>query len=488
MNRMCAVNSGEAMLVESIQSGAGVSGSVCEGRGHGYGKRPVATKLSLASSLKFTTGALLLGLASVVQATLPIQSWKTSSGATVMFMRAEALPMLDVQVAFPAGSRADPEGKEGLASVVAGLLSTGVKGLDEQQIADGFADTGAQFSAGASDDYATAGLRTLTSEPEFTQSVELFSRVIQQPVFDKSILDREINRGLASLRESLTKPGTLASRAFSKNTYPNQPYGMLTTEGSLQRIGVEDLESFYQGHYLGNYAVVSMVGNLTRAQAEKLAEQLTKGLPLNTLPGNPLGGEDYKALQSRMEGKTVVIPHPAAQSHIIVGLPAMKRGTPDYFDLLVANHVIGGGGFTSLLMKEIRENRGLAYSTYSFFRPMGDAGPYTAAVQTKKEQTDEALKVMTDTLNRFIKEGPTQEQLDAAKSNLIDGFPLRIDSNSDLVGNLTMMGVYGMPLNYLDVWTDKISKVTVQTAKEAFARHVNPAKLVIVVVGPDKLN
>lgn len=440
----------------------------------------VSKKASLAGFVVVALQALAMPSA---HATLPIESWKTQSGSTVMFMRTEALPMLDIQMSFAAGARSVPSGKEGVAGLTAGLIGKGTPKLDENQISDGFADTGAQFGSGASQDNATASLRTLTSEPELSKSIELFKTVVQNPVFKQDVLTRELNRSLAAFKESLTKPATLADRAFYQALYPNHPYGRLATEQSLQSITVADLENHYKTRYLAGNTVVSMVGNLDRAQAEKLANELTAGLPQGSLKENPMGSADYAALQGPLKAQTIQIDHPAAQSHIQVGLPALRRGTPDYFKLLVANHVIGGGGFVSRLMKEIREDRGLAYSASSYFMPMGDPGPFQASVQTKKEQTNEALKVLNDTLRKFIANGPTQAELDAAKSNLIGGFPLRIDSNSDLVGNLTMMGMYGMPLNYLDTWTDEIAKVTLKDAKEAFARHVNPDKLITVVVG-----
>lgn len=440
----------------------------------------VSKKASLAGFVVVALQALAIPTA---QATLPIESWKTQSGSTVMFMRTEALPMLDIQMSFAAGARSVPSGKEGVAGLTAGLIGKGTPKLDENQISDGFADTGAQFGSGASQDNATASLRTLTSEPELSKSIELFKTVVQNPVFKQDVLTRELNRSLAAFKESLTKPATLADRAFYQALYPNHPYGRLATEQSLQSITVADLENHYKTRYLAGNTVVSMVGNLDRAQAEKLANELTAGLPQGSLKENPMGSADYTALQGPLKAQTIQIDHPAAQSHIQVGLPALRRGTPDYFKLLVANHVIGGGGFVSRLMKEIREDRGLAYSASSYFMPMGDPGPFQASVQTKKEQTNEALKVLNDTLRKFIANGPTQAELDAAKSNLIGGFPLRIDSNSDLVGNLTMMGMYGMPLNYLDTWTDEIAKVSLKDAKEAFARHVNPDKLITVVVG-----
>ncbi|MDX1668741.1 MAG: pitrilysin family protein [Limnobacter sp.] len=430
---------------------------------------------------------MLLGWATSAQAALPIQSWTTDSGAKVMFMQTEALPMLDIEVAFPAGDRADPGGKEGLATMTAVLLGTGTENLNEQAILDGFAQTGSQVSSSSREDFASISLRTLTSQPEMNQSIELLVEVLSKPKFESEVFLREQKRAISALKEKLVDPSELVSRAFSKAVYPEHPYGRLVTEESLRSLELGDVKQFFQTRYLGNHAVVSMVGNLTREQAEHLAEQLTSRLPLNTLPEQATGGVGFEQLQAEMTGDTVVIPHPAAQSHIMMGLPAMQRGSEDYFDLLVANHVLGGGGFTSRLMKEIREDRGLAYSTYSYFKPLGDAGPYQAAVQTKKEQTSQALKVMRDTLFTFMDNGPTAEELEAAKSNLIDGFPLRIDSNSDLVRNLTMMGFYSMPLDFLDTWPDHIAKVTRESAQQAFNRHVPRDKIATVVVGPERL-
>lgn len=432
----------------------------------------------------FAAGATAAAVfSSPAVAALPIESWTASSGAKVMFMRAEALPMLDVRVDFPAGSRADPAGKEGLASATGDMIGRGAEGLSENDIADGFADTGAQFSGGAASDSAGVQLRTLTSEPEMSKAIALMKTVLHKPVFSAEILARETARSIAGLKESLTKPDTLASRAFASALYPNHPYGTHTTEASLKAITVADIQQFYKTRYLGNLAVVSMVGNISRAQAEQLANALTEGLPKGQLTGNPLGGADYPQLQAAMKGQTIQIDHPAAQSHVLMGLPAMRRGAPDYFDLLVANHILGGGGFVSRLMDEIREKRGLAYSTYSYFMPSGDAGPFQAGVQTKKESTAEAVGIMRKTILDFIAKGPTEAELKAAKQNLINGFPLRIDSNGKLLGNISMMGLHGLPLNYLDTWTAEIDKVTVQSAREAFARHVNPDKLVTVVVG-----
>jgi zinc protease len=177
------------------------------------------------------------------------------------------------------------------------------------------------------------------------------------------------------------------------------------------------------------------------------------------------------------------IEHPASQSHIMIGLPGIAWGDPDQFPLLVGNYVLGGGGFVSRLYSEVREKRGLAYSVYSYFAPMLQPGPFTIGLQTQKDQTDLALRVARETLERFLKDGPTEAEVDAAKSNLVGGFPLRIDSNRKILDYLIAIGMYRLPLDYLEHWPDRVQKVTVQQIRDAFERIVRPELLSTVVVG-----
>ncbi len=177
------------------------------------------------------------------------------------------------------------------------------------------------------------------------------------------------------------------------------------------------------------------------------------------------------------------IPHPASQSHILIGAPGVARGDPDYFPLYVGNYMLGGGGFESRLMNEVREKRGLAYSVYSYFMPLKQPGAFQIGLQTRKDQADEALKLVRATLAKFIANGPTEQELLAAKQNIIGGFPLRIDSNRKILGYLSVIGFYDLPLTYLDDFTRNVDKVTVAQIRAAFARHIDPQAMATVIVG-----
>jgi zinc protease len=169
----------------------------------------------------------------------------------------------------------------------------------------------------------------------------------------------------------------------------------------------------------------------------------------------------------------------------LLGMPALARGDKDFFALTVGNYILGGGGFVSRIYREVREQRGLAYSSYSYFNPMTQPGPYIAGLQTRKDQTDEALKVVRETIATFLRDGPTEAELKAAKDNLIGGFALRIDNNRKILDNLSMIGYHQLPLDYLDTWTAQVSRVTVADIRSAFARKLSLDRMVTVVVGAE---
>ncbi|MDR0576024.1 MAG: insulinase family protein [Candidatus Accumulibacter sp.] len=426
-------------------------------------------------------GALLfaaLGAMSAAAVAGPaIEHWTAPSGARVYFVENHALPMLDVQVDFPAGSANDPAGKSGLAALTHTLLDLGVEGLDENGVASRLADLGARISGGVDLDRASAGLRTLSAPETREAALEVFRAVLTTPKFPADVFEREQARAIAALKESLTRPGTIASRAFWAALYPNHAYGRNATPESISAIARGDLERFYRERYGAGSAVITLVGDIGRDEAEALARKLTAGLPAGERPPAPSGAPGLPTGGERR------LAHPAAQAHVLIGLPAAKRGDPDFFALQVGNYTLGGGGFVSRLMSEVREKRGFAYSVYSAFQPLAQPGPFQIGLQTRKEQANEALAVTRDVLARFLAEGPSDEELLAARKYLSGSFPMRLDSNSKLLDNVAMIGFYGLPLDYLDSYVEKIEKVTVEDVRAAFARHVKPGNLVTVVVG-----
>lgn len=429
---------------------------------------PLLVRAGVAAAATWAAGAW---------AALPIEHWTTSNGARVFFVRADTIPMLDLNIDFDAGARFDPAGRKGLASLTNSMMARGVEGLDEAAIAEGFASLGAQRGGGAGDDRASVSLRTLSSEPELERAVALLARVVAQPVFPAEVLAREKARTMQSIREAETKPETIARWTFDRAIYGDHPYGAHPTVESVAALSRDDLVGFYRGRYGAARAVVSMIGAISRERAQAIAEQLTRDLPPGGAP------TAIAAVAPLTRGFERRIDNPASQSHILIGQPAIARGDPDFFPLFVGNYVLGGGGFVSRLYAQVREQRGLAYSVYSYFAPHLQAGPFTIGLQTRKDQTDLALDVVRATLTHFVRDGPTAEELQAAKSNLVGGFALRIDSNRKILDNLAMVGFYRLPLDYLDRWTDRVEAVTLEQVRDAFRRRIHPDAMVTVVVG-----
>ncbi len=415
---------------------------------------------------------------------LPIQKWQQASGAQVFLVESPSLPMVDVQIDFDAGDRRDPADKAGLSGITASMTDKGIAArdgepaLDENQLGEAWADLGASFGGGSGSDRMSFSLRSLTYPDLLTKAVNLSARELGEPAFPDDVWQRDRQRMVASIREANTRPGTIAARAFGRAVYGTHPYGYDTTEESLSHISVQDMRDFYR-LVQPCRAKVSIVGAVNRQQADQITTTLLSHLPTGTCQALPAVPE-VAPLTAASERD---IPFASAQAHVLIGQPGYKRDDPDYFPLLVGNYILGGGGFVSRLTEEVRQKRGLSYSVYSYFAPGLHAGAFTVGLQTRPDQAAQAVQVSRDVVRRFVAEGPTAAELKAAKDNLIGGFALRIDSNRKLLDNLANIAWNNLPLDYLDTWTKQVQKVTVEDIKAAFARKLQPDRMVTVVVG-----
>ena len=421
--------------------------------------------------------AMLLPVAAAV-AGPEIQHWKTDNGSRVYFVPAPQLPMVDMRVVFDAGSARDGE-QPGLAVMTNSLLDTAAGELGEEEIAERLEGLGAQPSNTALRDMALVSLRTLSDAKYLDPAVEILATILSQPRFPDEIFQRERKRMLIGLRAEQQSPASIASKAFYRAIYGNHPYGSPSngTVKSVQALQRDELVKFHKQYYVAANAVVAIVGNLSRSQAETLAEKLVAKLPAGqAAPDLP----EVKPLSMPVKE---VIPFPSSQTHILVGQPGMTRTDPDYLALYVGNHILGGSGFGSRIMAEIREKRGLAYSAYSFFMPMRHKGPFQIGLQTRNDKATEADRVLQETLQNFIEQGPTAKELEAAKKNITGGFPLRIDSNKDILEYIAMIGFYNLPLDYLDTFNQRVEAVTLKEIRDAFQRRIDPEKMATVMVG-----
>ena len=354
--------------------------------------------------------------------------------------------------------------------------------LDENALGEAWADLGAQFNAGASLDRMSFSLRSLTDPDLLDKAVALAAREIAEPAFPDAIWQRERQRLQAALKESYTRPGNVAGRAYAQAVYGSHPYGYEITEATLARISVADLQAAHAMGVVACRARVSMVGAVTRAQADVIAADLLSrlpALPCASLPPLPVLAE-VAPLTEPLEKR---IPFDAAQAHVLLGQPGYKRSDPDHFPLIVGNYILGGSGFVSRLTAEVREKRGLVYGVSSSFSPGRHAGSFTVGFQTRPDQAAQALELARFVVKEFVAKGPTQAELQAAKDNLVGGFALGIDSNRKLLANLAGIAWNDLPLNYLDTWTQQIEKVSIVDVMAAFSRKLQPEKMVTVILG-----
>ncbi|NDE42826.1 MAG: insulinase family protein [Burkholderiaceae bacterium] len=435
---------------------------------------------------KGLVSSIAMLLAAQAYAVLPIQEISLSNGTKAYLIQTNALPMIDIEISIDAGSRYDPKNQSGLAALTAAMLTRGISWqsgtLNEAQQADAIAELGASISASASGERTIVRARSLSKPELFNPLLQLLVASVSKPIFDQSILMREKQRVSSAIQEGDTKPEVVLQKRFRQAVFGNYPLARSSSIESIAAIQEGDLKRFHQDFYRQDRVIVNLVGNIDHAGAKQIAEQIIGALPakgptipvLPPLERSPIEPESQRVIR---------IPFQTQQTHIAMGMTAIPRDNPDYFPLLVGNYVLGGGGFVSRLVGEVRDKRGFAYSVFSYFQPGRDTGTFEAGLQTRNDQADQALKVLQETVARFIEDGPSEAELAAAKANLINGYPLRLDSNRKLLDNLSAITWNQLPLNTLDIWTQHVAAVKKDDVRNAFKRHLDMRRMISVLVG-----
>ena len=421
----------------------------------------------------------LFGILSLDALAAPdIRHWSLDNGARVYFVETHQIPMVQFTVGFDAGSARDPRSLRGLARFVSDMIEEGAEGMDSDMIAKELESVGAQYSNGNGRDTSVFELRSLSDEPILESAVQVFANILQKPTFPADAMERIRDRMLVGLRQQLQSPGSVVSKAFYKNLFRNHPYSNPPSGDAeeVAQIAQDDLINFHRRYFVGANAVIAIVGDLSEEQAQFWARKVLGGLPAGNAP-------DKLNNVPQSDQDVLTIPFPSSQTHMMIGQVGIRRSDPDYFPLYVGNYILGGSGLISRLSGEIREERGLAYSVYSYFIPMQQNGPFIINLQTRNDNGALAEELVSQTVTEFVQRGPTQEELDAAKKNITGSFPLRINSNGKIADNLLSIAFYDLPLDYLETYSDKINSVTLEQVKEAFQRRVFPERLLRVFVG-----
>jgi zinc protease len=410
-----------------------------------------------------------------------IEQWQTNNGAEVYFIATPELPMVNIEMTFNAGSARDGN-YPGLAKLTAKMLDEGADGQSADHIAEHFDNLGAQFASSVDNDHATLSLQTLTDEDVLPMALEMFAKLLAKPDFEITAFERVRQQTILSLQDEEQQPSAIAEKAFYQATFADHPYAIPSsgTTDSITALTPEQLKAFHAQYYVAKNAILAIVGALNRTQAQQVAEKITNLLPI----GNP--APNLPKVATLSASKTIHIPFPSTQTHILTGQPGMARNDPDYFVLYVGNYILGGGGLTSRLGVEIREKRGLVYNVYSYFNPLQVNGPFLAGLETRNEQAEPAKQLVQNLLHDFIAKGPSDAELAEAKQSIIRRFPLRIKSNSQLVSQLSTIGSYHLPLDYLNTFNQKIEAITLEQIKETFLRRLQLDKWVTITVGGGK--
>ena len=409
---------------------------------------------------------------------IAIQQWQTTSGTKVLFVHATELPMVDVRLLFDAGSARDGA-QFGLASLVSQMLDEGTATRSTDEIAAAFENLGASFHAAAYRDMFLVDLRVLSDSTYLDPALDVFTDIVANPSFPDVSFNRIFDGAQIGQQQKKQSPSAQAGILFYQQLYGNHPYAHPSsgTADSLKKIKTDDLKSFHQQYFVAQNATITMIGDITDERAKAIAEKITSQLPQGQ------AAPQQVAVPPLIKAVHKHISFPSQQTHIMMGQASMRRDDKDYDAIYVGNEILGGGGFGSILMKELREKRGLTYGVYSSVVPMSAEGPFMISLSTRSDQTQQSLDLIRANLREFIRKGATEVQIAEAKDNILGGFPLSTSSNASILAYLGSMGFYNLPADYLDTFNDRINKVTAKDIREAFRRHLNPDKMLTVTVG-----
>ena len=419
---------------------------------------------------------LSLGLASSLSAAPLGTRTVLDNDATLLVAERPGLPMVVLSMVLKTGAAVDPQDKQGMANLTAALLTRGTKSYSAQALAEELDFLGTSLSVDAGNDATTISLTTLTKNLD--RSFALLAEVVLFPSFSQDEFERIRKEIEGRLHSNEEDPGWVAGKAFREHLYPQHPYGRLISgqAETLARITPDDIRQFHATYYRPNNAIIAVAGEITQDQVGSLLTSHFAAWKAADLPDF-----SWPDLPER-EARQVNLNKEVTQANIMIGHSGIARSHPDYYAVLIMNHILGGGGFGSRLMDRIREEQGYAYSVGSYFSARKHPGPFTVALQTKNESAQQAIAETLAVIRHFREEGATEEEVAAAKAYLTNSFPLRLISNSDVARMLPVLEFYGLGLDYPDRYPDIIGSVTLEQIRAAAKQHLYPDQFLQVVV------
>ncbi len=410
---------------------------------------------------------------------MKIEKVVSPNGLVAWLVEDHTLPLIAMQFGFKGGSAQDPEGKEGLAYFVSGMLDEGAGDIKSQEFQERLQELAVNMSFEANRDVFTGAVQTLSENKD--AAFDLLGLALTSPRMDEDAVERVRQQIHSIIKSDNEDPEAVAMRAWFTSVFPNHPYGRSEkgTIESVEAIEPSDLKGYVQRTFARSNLKIAVVGDITAEELGPALDRVFGGLP-ETAELNPVPEANWRA-----GGVQTVVPMQTPQTVVTFGYPGPKRGDPEYYAAYILNYIIGGGGFSSRLMEEVREKRGLAYSAYSYLYPLERAGLCIGGVATQNERVAESISVVKDVFRDIAENGPTEEELKNAKQYLTGSYALRFSSSSRIAGIVLWVQIEDLGIDYIDKRNSIIEAVQLEDLKRA-AALIDPEKLVITIVGqPD---
>jgi zinc protease len=400
-----------------------------------------------------------------------------SNGMVLLTSEQRTLPMVSIELLVDAGSAHESAPQAGLANLTAKLLTYGTKRRSAVQINETLDFIGASLETACAQD--TASLSMTVLKKDLGTGLELLADVLTQPTFPQPEIDRQKQAIIATIRATEENPGAVAGKAFAAALFPESPYGRPVegTEASVKALQQKNLQDFFARYYRPNRSIIAVVGDVSEQEIASLLETAlrswSKGEP-SAVATTPVKIGSSKLVRMNKD---------LTQANIVMGHSGVARGNPDYYAIQVMNYVLGGGGFSSRVMDSIRNERGLAYSVYSFFAAERSYGTFEFVMQTKNETAMEAIRIGNDEIRRMREEPVSDQELNDAKDYLIGSFPLRFDTNRKVASFLAQVEYFKLGLDYPDRYPDLIRSVNGEEVLRVAKKYLHPEMLITVIVG-----
>lgn len=432
----------------------------------------------LREKVRLVLAVVILGLFLSLPALAvpPVQRMVISNELVFLVSEEASLPFVTMGLFVDSGSWRDARGQEGLSYLTAKGLLLGTSQRDAAAINEELDFMGISLTASSTRDYTAVTLRVL--KKDLDKGLDLLMEVLTQPIFPEKELQREVEKTLAAIQSEEDQPEEVAEKAFQKDLFGTGPYGhpVEGTKESLPRLTRDAVIRFHSSFYHPNNSILSVVGDITAQEVH------TKILPrFEKWPKGTIQGEAVIATFAETQ-KTLRINRPITQANIILGQAGVRRDNPDYYALTVMNYILGGGGFSSRLMEEIRNKRGLAYSVASFFDYGKYPGSFQIVLQTKNASAREGISLALQQMERIRKELVSEKEMEGAKKYLVGSFPMRFDTQAKLVNFLSQMEYYGLGLDYPEKYPTLIRSVTREEVLRVAQKYLHPENHILVVV------